>query len=205
MTRLIVCPRRLYLPCAEFPSGGKMSVGLHELVVGDSVEIKGPLGSFMWEGRGAIRWKDVPRPGIRKLGLICGGSGITPILQVLRAVLHDEDDRETELWLLDANKTEQDILCRQELDEYHIKYGMKHADNASVQTRLRIHHTLSKPPEHWAFSTGRITDEMMQKHLPSPGDDALILVCGPEGMINLAVKPGLQRLGWNIDSSLVVF
>lgn len=221
-----------------------MTVGFHELVIGDSVEMKGPLGSFIWEGRGRgdggnhIRWKDVPRSSIRKLGLICGGSGITPILQVLRAALqqdddNDEEDREedTEIWLLDANRAEQDILCRQELEEYSLKYGdggrtitsgaddSMPADNSdsdagsqTLQTRpqtrkarFRIHHTLTNPPEHWPYSTGRITDVMLQKHLPSPGDDALVLVCGPEGMVNLAIKPGLQRLGWNIDSSLVVF
>jgi len=243
---------KLYLPSASFPSGGKMTVGFHELVIGDSVEMKGPLGSFIWEGRGRrgggnvgnhIRWKDVPRSGVRKLGLICGGSGITPILQVLRAALQednddeDEDDQEeeeTEIWLLDANRAEQDILCRQELEEYSVKYGdggrtitsgaddSRPADNsdsgagsqtqAKVRTRpqtrkarFRIHHTLTNPPEHWSYSTGRITDVMLQKHLPSPSDDALVLVCGPEGMVNLAIKPGLQRLGWNIDSSLVVF
>jgi len=245
---------RLYLPSASFPSGGKMTVGLHELVIGDSIEMKGPLGSFIWEGRDRgdggnhIRWKDVPRSGIRKLGLICGGSGITPILQVLRAALqqnndNDEEDREedreedTEIWLLDANRAEQDILCRQELEEYSLKYGdggrtitsgagdSRPADNSdsgagsqTLQTqakaltrpqtrkaRFRIHHTLTNPPEHWPYSTGRITDVMLQKHLPPPGDDALVLVCGPEGMVNLAIKPGLQRLGWNIDSSLVVF
>jgi nitrate reductase (NAD(P)H) len=185
-----------------------MTVGFHELVLGDSVEIKGPLGSFVWEGRGTMRWKEVTRSGVRRLGMICAGSGITPILQVLRAVLLDDGNREIKLWLLDANRTEQDILCREELDEYRIKYGMKNADgkdNAGAQARYKIHHTLSKPPEHWAFSTGRITDQMLQMHLPSPGDDVLILFCGPESMINLTVKPGLQRLGWNTDSSLVVF
>ena len=204
----VLCPYRLYPPSAKFPLGGKMTMGFHELVLGDSVEVKGPLGSFVWEGRGAMRWKGVPRPGVRRLGLICGGSGITPILQVLRAALHDDGSREVKLWLLDANRTEQDILCREELDEYFIKYGAKNtdsSDDAGAQARFRLHHTLSKPPEHWTFSNGRITDEILKTHLPSPGADALILVCGSEGMVNLTVKPGLQRLGWNTDSSLVVF
>jgi len=187
-----------------------MTVGFHELNVRDTVDIKGPLGSFIWQGPrdGGIRWKDVPRPGIRKLGMICAGSGITPIIQVLRAVLqHDDKDDEPEkmeLWLLDANKTEEDILCREELDEYSVKYGKK-GDASMADGHLRIHHTLSNAPENWAFSAGRINDEMLQKHLPLPADDALILVCGPQGMIDFTVKPGLQRLGWNVDSFLVIF
>ena len=187
--------------------GGKMSVGFHELIIGDSVDIKGPLGSFIWQGPrdGGIRWKDVLRPGIRKLGMICAGSGITPILQVLRAVLeHNDEPEKMQLWLLDANKTERDILCREELDGYFAEYGKK-GDASVADGHLRIHHTLSKAPKNWAFSNGRINDEMLQKHLPLPADDALILVCGPQGMIDFTVKPGLQRLGWNVDSSLVIF
>jgi len=183
-----------------------MTVGFHELNVGDSVDIKGPLGSFIWRGPrdGGIRCKDVPRPGIRKLGMICAGSGITPILQVLRAVLQYNEPEKTQLWLLDANKTERDILCREELDEYFAKYGKK-GDASVADGHLRIHHTLSKAPKNWTFSSGRINDEMLQKHLPLPADDALILVCGPQGLIDFTVKPGLQRLGWNVDSSLVIF
>lgn len=179
-------------------------MGFHQLVVGDRVEFKGPLGSFIWEGRGAIRWREVSRTGVNKLGLICGGSGITPILQVLRAVMQDEGDTVTEVWLLDSNKTEQDILCREELDLHLTTHG-SNVGELGTNTRLRIHHTLGRPPEHWAFSKGRITDDMLKQHLPSPSDDALILVCGPDPMINLTVKPGLQRIGWNLATSLVVF
>ncbi|KAF8332411.1 uncharacterized protein EI90DRAFT_3280670 [Cantharellus anzutake] len=206
---------KLYLPCVAFPLGGKMTVGFHELLVGDTVEFKGPLGSFVWEGKGNVRWKDVPRSGIRHLGLICGGSGITPILQVLRSVLHDEDDSETRLYLLDANKTESDILCREELDTLYEQHGDKKAQTSGYAAaagggqvllqRLKIHHTLSRPPPEWAFSTGRIDDGMLEALMPPPADDAMVLVCGPDGMINDAVKPGLERLGWDVSKALVVF
>jgi nitrate reductase (NAD(P)H) len=190
-----------------------MSVGFSELVVGDTLEIKGPLGSFTWEGRGVAVWRGVRRK-VKNVGLICGGSGsflllfptfaepdhfhagITPIIQVLRAVLGDKEDKETRLWLLDTNKTEQDILCRDELDTLSQMYK---------DGRFVLHHTVSKPPQSWSFSTGRISDKMLAIHLPPPGDETLVLTCGPDPLIKLTVKPGLERLGWNVARSLVVF
>jgi nitrate reductase (NAD(P)H) len=189
---------RKYLPTAEYPKGGKMSVAFHELVVGDSVEFKGPMGSFRWEGRGNIRWKDVPRAGVRNIGLICGGSGITPILQVLRSVLDDEGDEETRLWLLDANKTEADILCREELDR------MVQLHSNASRPRLHVRHTLGAPSAGWSFSTGRINGDMLRRYLPPPSEDAMVLVCGPDGMVK-TVRAGLEHIGWDIHRSLVVF
>ncbi|KAF8309381.1 uncharacterized protein EI90DRAFT_3025210 [Cantharellus anzutake] len=194
---------KLYLPCAAFPLGGKMTVGFHELVVGDTVEFKGPLGSFVWEGKGNLRWRGVPRSGIRHLGLICGGSGITPILQVLRSVLHDDEDSETHLYLLDVNRTESDILCWGELDTWYELHGDKARDIS--RRRLKIHYTLSRPSPQWTFGTGRVNDGMLETHMPPPSDDAMVLVCGPGGMVDDAVKPGLERLGWDVSKALVVF
>ena len=179
----------MYLPTDEYPLGGKMSVGFHQLMVDDAVELKGPLGSFVWNGNGSATWRGVTRQ-VKHLGLICAGSGesphsdadsilnhvsliwlegITPILQVIRSVLEDEEDEETTLWLLDSNRTEQDILCRDELLTFAERKG-----------RMKAHFTLSKSPnEGWTFSTGRINDDMMRMHLPpSSQPDTLILICG---------------------------
>ena len=51
-----------------------MTLGFHQLTIGDYVEMKGPFGSFTWEGRGIARWKGEQRK-VKNLGLICGGSG----------------------------------------------------------------------------------------------------------------------------------
>ncbi|KAG8727561.1 hypothetical protein FRC12_022405 [Ceratobasidium sp. 428] len=186
---------KMYLPTDGYPQGGKMSVGFHQLVVDDTVELKGPLGSFIWNGNGVALWRGVEHK-VKHLGLICAGSGITPILQVLRSVLEDPNDIETTLWLLDSNRTEQDILCRDELLSFAERKG-----------RMRAHFTLSKSPKAgWTFSTGRINDEMMRAHLPPAGQaDTLILICGPDPLIKQTVKPGLERLGWDTSKTLVVF
>lgn len=46
---------------------------------------------------------------------------------------------------------------------------------------------------------------MLETHLPPPGEDSLILVCGPQPMIDAVVKPELTALGWDVEKSLVVF
>ncbi|ELU36555.1 nitrate reductase [Rhizoctonia solani AG-1 IA] len=158
---------KMYLPTDEYPQGGKMSIGFHQLIVDDTIELKGPLGSFIWNGNGTALWKGIER--------------------LLRSVLEDGTDHETTLWLLDSNRTEQDILCRDELLTFAERKG-----------RMKAHFTLSKSPsEGWTFSTGRINDEMMKAHLPSPDTpDTLILICGPDNLIKQTVKPGLERLDW---------
>ncbi|KIP04507.1 hypothetical protein PHLGIDRAFT_75866 [Phlebiopsis gigantea 11061_1 CR5-6] len=186
---------KLYLPSNEYPSGGKMTTAFHQLEIGDNLEIKGPLGSFIWQGSGTALWKGTPRK-VTELGLVCGGSGVTPILQVLRSVLHDNTDTTTKLWLISANKTEPDILCREEIDRLFNEHT----------GRFHVHYILSSvSPPDWSYGKGRVTEATLREHLPPPGEGRLVLACGPQAMIDLALKPGLQGCGWNIQRDLVVF
>jgi len=185
---------KVYLPSGKF-AGGRMTTGFDELELGDTIELKGPLGSFVWKGKGIACWRGIDRP-VKKIGLISAGSGITPILQVLRGVLHDAEDSTTKLFMVNSNKEVQDILCREELDAL----AQDHAH------RFSLHHTLSKPPSaDWAHSKGRVTLQMLRQHLPPPDQDTLVLLCGPEQMQEETVKPALAKLGYDIETQLVVF
>ncbi|GAA5907038.1 hypothetical protein JCM5296_006574 [Sporobolomyces johnsonii] len=186
---------KVYFRTPAFPEGGKMTLGFEELQVGDNVEFKGPLGSFEWLGKGTARWRGVERKA-KHIGMICGGSGITPIIQVLRGVIYDKEDSTTKLYVLNANKTEADILLRAELEAL---------SNLAGPERFRQHLVLSKGPEDWPFSKGRINKQMLAEHLPPPSEDSLVLICGPDPMINEIVKPGLTELGWDVPNQLVVF
>jgi nitrate reductase (NAD(P)H) len=53
-----------------------MTTGFNQLRIGDSVEIKGPLGSFIWDGPSTASWQGI-RKFIKEVGMICGGSGTT--------------------------------------------------------------------------------------------------------------------------------
>lgn len=84
-----------------------MSQYLDSLSIGDTMLCRGPSGKVEYCGRGLFRIKE---PGkaerqcvAHQVGLIAGGTGITPILQIVRAVLKDAED-DTEVSLLFANQ-----------------------------------------------------------------------------------------------------
>ena len=164
---------RIYYPNAEFPEGGNMTLGFSKLVLGDVIELKGPVGHFIWRGKGMVTLHNEEKH-VTEVGLVCGGSGITPILQILQAIVTDSSDRHTKVWVLDVNRSIEDILCREELDQLVLKH----------RSRIRLHYSLTgKPvPSDWSYSTGRITNEVLKEHLPTPGQDKLVCICGPSPM-----------------------
>ncbi|KIH62105.1 oxidoreductase, FAD-binding protein [Ancylostoma duodenale] len=140
----------------KFPDGGKMSQHLEQLKIGETVEFRGPAGSIVYNGNGKfVIQKDKKTPPQERvfetLSMIAGGSGITPMLQIITAVLKNNDDK-TQMSLLFANHTEDDILCRKELDEL----ALEHRD------RFNVWYTVGQPPANWVFSSGRVDDEMIK-------------------------------------------
>jgi nitrate reductase (NAD(P)H) len=165
-----------------------MTLGFAELVVGDFVELKGPIGHFVWHGQG-LALLHGKEQRLREIGMVCGGSGITPILQVLRGILQDPFHCDTKVWVLDANRYIGDILCRDELDQLALEHS----------SHFKLHYTLTggSIPEGWPYSKGRISEEMLKFHLPTPGDDKMVCICGPSQM-EQATK-GAARLRFSIS------
>lgn len=169
----------------RFPDGGKMSQYLDTLKVGDKVTITGPVGMNEYKGRGTfmIGRKELT---CKHLGMMAGGTGITPMLQVITAILKDKADT-TKISLLYANQTENDILVRDMLDSLAKEHP----------SRFKVWYTLDRPPEGWAFSTGFITDTMIKEHLPAADADSLVLMCGPPPMVKFACQQNLDKLGFS--------
>ncbi|KAJ7594499.1 nitrate reductase [Mycena floridula] len=184
---------KIYYPTAG-TIGGKMSLGFAELGVGDAVELKGPFGDFIWKGNGTVLLHDKPRQ-VCELGMICGGSGITPIYQFVRALLLDRTDKTTKVSVIDSNRTLDDILCQAELDELAAHHS----------SRFILHYTLTGDdiPRTWPYSKGRIDRKMLTDHLPTPGKDKIIGICGPPSMQN-NMKDLLKTMGWD-EYQIVVF
>ncbi|CAL5339391.1 unnamed protein product [Camellia sinensis] len=140
---------------------GKMSQHFASLKPGDVVEVKGPIEKLRYS------------PNMKKhIGMIAGGTGITPMLQVIEAILKNPEDN-TQVSLLYANVSPDDILLKQKLDVL-----------AASHPNLKIFYTVDKPSNNWNGGTGYISKDMAIKGLPGPSDDTLILVCGPPGMMN---------------------
>ncbi|XP_041944692.1 NADH-cytochrome b5 reductase 3 [Alosa sapidissima] len=174
----------------KFPEGGKMSQYLESLRVGDVIDFRGPGGLLEYTGTGTFAVQpDKKSPPETKsaatLGLIAGGTGITPMLQLVRAIIKDPSDQTT-CHLLFANQTEKDILLRDELEEIQAR----HPD------RFKLWFTVDRAPEGWEYSEGFISADMIQEHLPPPSDDCMVLMCGPPPMIQFACNPNLDKLGY---------
>ena len=104
---------KIYKPAKGHPEGGHLSQVLDSLEIGETIEVRGPLGSFLYLNHG--RWTFGTHSGRAcRIVTLAGGTGITPIYQLIRAIAMDPTDR-TEVRLSYANKTEEDILLREEL------------------------------------------------------------------------------------------
>lgn len=136
---------------------GNISRYLSLVSVGDKVRIKGPKGQFNYH------------PGLSThLGMIAGGTGITPMLQIIRAILKNSHDH-THVSLIYANVTFDDILLKEEID--HLAEA--HPDKFTVYYVLN-----EKPAQGWDGGVGFISKTMIQQHMPAPKEDIKLLMCG---------------------------
>lgn len=51
------------------------------------------------------------------------------------------------------------------------------------------------PSTAWDYSQGFVNEDMIRNHLPPPGEEPLVLMCGPPPMIQFACLPNLERVG----------
>lgn len=178
-------------------AGGKMSCALDSLPIGHFVDFKGPIGKFQYLGNGRCAVNGSERM-IQHFIMICGGSGITPIYQVLRAVMQDKNDS-TKCTVLDGNRLVEDILCKGDLDRYA-------KDN---EQKCKLLYTLTQGPEDWDGLRGRIAAPLLAEHATKEalklGDagQAMVLICGPEALEKSA-HAALLNLGWR-DEELLFF
>lgn len=119
---------------------GNISKHMASLIVGQSIRVRGPKGAFVY----------TPNM-VRHFGMIAGGTGITPMLQVIRAIVRgrEKGDR-TEVDLIFANVTAQDILLQEDLDSL-----------TKEDAGIRVHYVLDKPPEGWTGGVGYVTADMI--------------------------------------------
>lgn len=143
--------------------GGYMSTKIHDLKVGDTADWSMVPPAFMY------------KPGMYdNLYMIAGGVGITPMLQMIRTVLSNPKDK-TKMKLLFCNKTEQDILLREELE----KIAAENPD------RFNVTYAIDRYVEGWKGEVGYVTAGMIMRTLKKggPQDGDKIMICGPDKMM----------------------
>jgi len=177
---------KVYKPNERFCDGGKMSQYLDTLTPGsDVLEMRGPFGTVEYKGQGRWEYLRKPLPFKKHIGMMAGGTGITPMLQVIHEVLRDQADTSV-MSLLYANQTADDILLRPELE----KLAKDHPH------RFKLWYTVDRADAGWSYSTGFITTTMIEEHMPPPGEDTVILLCGPPPMVKFACQDNLNKLGY---------
>jgi len=169
---------------------GLMASALDTLPLGHAVEFKGPLGNFQYRGAGVCAFKGTPRR-VTALNMVCGGSGITPIYQVVSAVLRNEADT-TQCMVLYGNRGEDDILFREQLVAFEREHG----------ERCRVVHTLSRAGPNWKGLRGRVGEELLRRYC-GVEEGSMMLVCGPEAM-ERSVGRVLKGMGWR-DEDVIFF
>ncbi|MBS2011263.1 MAG: ferredoxin--NADP reductase [Deltaproteobacteria bacterium] len=152
--------------------GGRISGKLVGATEGDTVRVLGPFGAFV------VR----PSPrAARRLVLVAGGAGITPLLSITRAVLATE--AASEIVLVYGNRREEDVIFAAELDRL--------TRDPALGGRLRVVHVLG-PLDR--ATTGRVLGDLSLAHAP----DARFYVCGPDPMRE-EVLAALASFGVSVD------
>ncbi|KAK6928981.1 Flavoprotein pyridine nucleotide cytochrome reductase-like, FAD-binding domain [Dillenia turbinata] len=152
---------------------GKMSHHFREMKLGDYLAVIGPQGKFKYKAGQA-----------KAIGMLAGGTGITPMFQLTKAILQNRKDK-TKIHLLFGNVTVDDILLKEELEGFAGRFSHQ----------FEVYYVLSQPPEGWNGGRGYINKEMIQSHCPAPATDILIMRCGPPPM-NKAMAAHLDALGY---------
>jgi len=155
-----------------------------------------------------------PMAVVKHVGMVAGGTGITPMLQIITAIMKDRSDM-TQVHLLFANQTEEDILVRDmleklrdqnpkrfalhyTLDRYLTTYLTGRVPLLPLQPRLKLRfQQLCRPPAGWQGFSGFITEAMLKDTMPGAADESVVLMCGPPVMVDRAVRPNLEKLGFD--------
>ncbi|HET9259996.1 MAG TPA: ferredoxin reductase [Acidimicrobiia bacterium] len=148
----------------ELVTNGEVSQFLLEdLRPDDRIEIRGPIGGyFVWE----------PSHG-GPLQLIGGGSGVVPLMAMLRAGAGSE----VSIRYLGSARTFEDILYREELEQI-----------ASSEL-IEITHTLTRSsPPGWAGPTRRVDRKMIEQLVWPAGDLPTCFICGPTGFVETVAE-----------------
>ncbi len=164
--------------------GGKVSNFLNDSVKqGDSISVSTPEGTFV---SGASRGR------INSYVFIAGGSGITPVLSILKSLLDVESQSRCTLFYV--NRSEENIIFKDELDRLQM----------SNPDRFKVHHVFTQPTnkessqqrENGALLTGRPDRKRILvwfNQLIELGIDHDFFLCGPNGLMDQA-KMALETI-----------
>lgn len=147
--------------------GGLLSNWLAEtLQAGSIVKVMEPMGQFTTEFAADRK---------RHLIMFAGGSGITPMMSIIKSILTQEPNSIVSL-----------IYCNRDIDSIIFKDSLEQMQTRD-EGRLHVIHILDNAPMNWQGYSGLLNHEMLTRlfeRIPDWGiDNTTYLMCGPEGMM----------------------
>ncbi len=152
---------------------GDFTSGVGSVELGTVAYLEGPHGAFSidrYDGPGYV--------------FVAGGIGITPMMSMLRTLADRHDDRHHEL--VYAAEGVEDLTFRDEIERL------------TEVLDLEVVYVLSRPPEDWQGESGRVTRELLSRHVVDDWPRHAYFVCGPEPMMD-AVERALVAGGVPLD------
>ena len=159
-------------------SMGYVSKHVHERKIGDDFAISGPHSGGHWQDGMA-----------RRVGMIAGGTGITPMISIIRSIIKRQLD--VDISLAFANKSFDDIILRDEFDFMEKEYP-----------NFRRFYVLENPPKDWDMGIGFVTEEIIKKEIFSPNAETTVFLCGPP-MMQIELRKILLSLGFTKDKIIL--
>lgn len=147
---------------------GDFTAAIPRVSAGQRVYLDGPYGAFT-----------IGNPADMHV-LIAGGIGITPMMSMIRTLADRRDPRP--VILIYGNKDWESVTFREDLAAL------------SGHLDLKVVHVLTEPPPGWTGEHGRITAELLMRHLPPPYEAHEYFICGPGVMMD-AMERALHQLG----------
>jgi ring-1,2-phenylacetyl-CoA epoxidase subunit PaaE len=133
---------------------------------GDKIKVMEPMGQFTTEFAADKK---------RHLVMFAGGSGITPMLSIIKSLLTQEPN--SLVSLIYCNRNIDSIIFKETLAQWETRY----------EGRLHVIHILDEAPMNWQGYSGLLNHDMLSKlfeRIPNWGaEQTTYLMCGPEGMM----------------------
>ena len=163
--------------------GGLVSNYLNEQIrPGKTIEIMKPLGHFTTEFHSKNKNHFV---------MVAGGSGITPIMGIIKSVFVNEP--ESKVTLIYCSRSEDQIIFKKQLDAFESKYP----------DRFKIFHNISQPGSGWTGLKGRLDVEKVKTILNENNyaglDTPKFFTCGPDGVMDTAIS-AFESMGFDKKS-----
>jgi len=163
-------------------TGGLFSNFLNEKIFpGKTINMLPPMGHFT---------TDFHSKNQRHFFLVAGGSGITPIMGILKSVLVNEP--KSKVTLLYCSRNEGQIIFKKELEKL---------ESANPE-RLQVIHNLSQPTDSWTGLRGRLTkdrvQDLVQKAEGESDFSKEYFICGPDGIMDTTLEV-LDQFGVSKD------